>query len=297
MTNKVIIVSDTACDLSPELIKQYNVEIIPLHVNFENEEYIDARNIDLQTIFEKVKEKGVLPKTSAVSPAEFITFFGKLLKNNPNTDIVYIGISSTLSSTYQSSLIAVEALETNRIYCVDSKNLSTGYGLLVLKACKYRDQGMNGSQIADRINHILPRVKTQFVIETLEYLKKGGRCKGITLVIANVLKIHPMIVVREGKLVVARKVIGNMKKACLDMMKVFNRDIGKIDPEFVFVTHCRANDYIDYVRDEVIKANFVKNILVTEAGCTIGTHCGPGTIGILYLMKNEDVTLEYEEDV
>ncbi len=296
MSEKIILTSDSACDLSPELIKEHDIRIIPLHVNFEDVEYDDGVNIDLTKMFAKVETSGKLPKTSAVSPQEFVQFFSKIRKEEPDAHIIYTGIGSALSSTFQSAHIAKDILDDDKIHLIDSKNLSTGIGLVLLKASIYRSLGWGIEKIIRKLNLLIPKVKVQFVIKTLDYLRKGGRCKTITFIIGTLLKIRPMIAVREGKLVVGRKVIGTMKKACLDMMKLFERDIDKIDPEFVFITHCSGEESVPVLKAEVEKHGTVENLYVTEAGCTIGSHCGPGCIGILYILKDENVELEFDEE-
>lgn len=296
MSEKIILTSDSACDLSPELIKEHDIRIIPLHVNFEDVEYDDGVNIDLTKMFAKVETSGKLPKTSAVSPQEFVQFFSKIRKEEPDAHIIYTGIGSALSSTFQSAHIAKDILDDDKIHLIDSKNLSTGIGLVLLKASIYRSLSWGIEKIIRKLNLLIPKVKVQFVIKTLDYLRKGGRCKTITFIIGTLLKIRPMIAVREGKLVVGRKVIGTMKKACLDMMKLFERDIDKIDPEFVFITHCSGEESVPVLKAEVEKHGTVENLYVTEAGCTIGSHCGPGCIGILYILKDENVELEFDEE-
>lgn len=296
MSEKIIITSDSSCDLSKELIKQHDIRIIPLHVNFEDVEFDDGVNIDLTKMFAKVETSGKLPKTSAVSPEEFVKFFSKIREEEPDAHIIYTGIGSALSSTFQSAHIAKDILDDDKIHLIDSKNLSTGIGLVLLKASIYRSLGWGIEKIIRKLNLLIPKVKVQFVIKTLDYLRKGGRCKTITFIIGSLLKIRPMIAVREGKLVVGRKVIGPMKKACLDMMKLFERDIEKIDPEFVFITHCSGEESVPILKEEVEKHHLVENLYVTEAGCTIGSHCGPGCIGILYILKDENVELEFEEE-
>ena len=296
MSEKIIITSDSSCDLSKELIKQHDIRIVPLHVNFEDVEFDDGVNIDLTKMFAKVETSGKLPKTSAVSPEEFVKFFSKIREEEPDAHIIYTGIGSALSSTFQSAHIAKDILEDDKIHLIDSKNLSTGIGLVLLKASIYRSLGWGIEKIIRKLNLLIPKVKVQFVIKTLDYLRKGGRCKTITFIIGSLLKIRPMIAVREGKLVVGRKVIGPMKKACLDMMKLFERDIEKIDPEFVFITHCSGEESVPILKEEVEKHHLVENLYVTEAGCTIGSHCGPGCIGILYILKDENVELEFEEE-
>lgn len=296
MSEKIILVSDSSCDLSSELIKEHDIRIIPLHVNFDGVEYDDGVNIDLIKMFAKVETSGNLPKTSAISPDEFVKFFTKIREEDPEAHIIYTGIGSNLSSTFQSAHLAKQIMEDDKIHLIDSQNLSTGIGLVLLKASVYRSLGWGIEKIIRKINLLIPKVKVQFVIKTLDYLRKGGRCKTLTFIIGSLLKIRPMIAVREGKLVVGRKVIGPMKKACLDMMKLFDHDIEKIDPEFVFITHCSGEESIDVLKQEVEKYNVVENLYVTQAGCTIGAHCGPGCIGILYVLKDEIVELEFDEE-
>lgn len=296
MSNKIIIATDSSCDLSPELIKEHDIRVIPLHVNFEDKEYKDGVDIDLTKMFAKVETSGKLPKTSAVAPGEFVEFFKKLLKEDEEAHIIYTGIGSSLSTTFQSATLAKEIIGSDRIHLLDSKNLSTGIGLILLKASVYRSLGWNIEKVVRKLNLLIPKVKVQFVIKTLEYLRKGGRCKTITFIIGTLLKIRPMIAVREGRLVVGRKVIGPMRKACLDMMKIFDRDIDKIDPEFVFITHCSGEESVDILAKEVNKYDKIENLYVTQAGCTIGTHCGPGCIGILYILKDENVELEFDDE-
>ena len=296
MSEKIIITTDSACDLSEELLKEHDIRVIPLHVNFEDKEYKDGVNIDLIKMFATVETSGKTPKTSAIAPGEFVEFFENILKKEPDAHIIYMGIGSTLSTTYQSAILAKEMLDTEQIHILDTKNLSTGIGLALLKASIYRSLGWNIEKVVRKLNLLIPRIKVQFVIKTLDYLRRGGRCKTLTFLIGSLLKIRPMIAVREGRLVVGRKVIGPMKKACLDMVKIFDRDIEKIDPEFMFITHCCAEESIDLIKAEIEKHNKVENIYITQAGCTVGSHCGPGTIGILYILKDENVELEFDEE-
>ena len=236
MSEKIIITTDSACDLSLELIKEHDIRVIPLHVNFEEKEYKDGVDIDLIKMFATVETSGKTPKTSAIAPGEFVEFFKNILKEEPDAHIIYMGIGSGLSTTYQSAILAKEMLDTEQIHILDTKNLSTGIGLALLKASIYRSLGWNVEKVVRKLNLLIPRIKVQFVIKTLDYLRRGGRCKTLTFLIGSLLKIRPMIAVREGRLVVGRKVIGPMKKACLDMVKIFDRDIDKIDPEFMFIT-------------------------------------------------------------
>ncbi len=288
MSNKVIIASDSTCDLSNELLKEYDVKIIPLHINFGEESYEDNVNINLEKLYKLVDEKNELPKTAATAPGEFYDFFKSFI--DEGYDIFYTGIGSKLSITYQNaSMIANEF--PGRIYCVDSANLSTGIGLLILKACKLRDKGLSAKEIAQEITNIVPRVKSQFVVNTLDYLYKGGRCSSSARFISSILSIKPMIVVRNGEMSVGKKFIGSLKKSVMGMVKLFLQDLEHLDPEFVFITHTFAGDRAKQIK-EAIKDVKIDHLYETIAGCVIGTHCGAGTIGILYILKDKKVELE-----
>ena len=292
MNRKVIITSDSTCDLSKELIQKYDVKILPLHIIFGEDSYDDNVNMNLELLYDMVEKCGELPKTSAAAPKEFYKFFKQYV--DEGYDVFYVGVGSNLSSTLQSAMIAAADLD-GHVVCVDGGNLSTGTGLLVLKACTFRDQGLSVHEIAKKVEDIVPRVKSQFVVETLDYLHKGGRCSGTTRFIGSILRIKPMIVVREGKLSVGKKFIGSMKKAITGMVNLFLNDLEHLDPEFVFITHTLAHDKVPFIKD-IIKDVHIENLYDTVAGSVIGSHCGRGTIGILYILKDKEVKLEKTED-
>lgn len=291
MSNKVAILTDSTCDLGHELIEKYNIGVIPLHVNFDNESYEDGVQITLEQLYKKVEEKGVLPTTSAASHGEVKAFFKKYL--DEGYDIVYTGISSAMSVTFQVMNLVARELAPERIYLVDSGNLSTGIGLLLLKAATFRDQGLSAKEIAEKLEDIVPRVKSQFVIDTLDYLHKGGRCSSVAYVFSKVLKVKPMIVVREKTLQVGAKFIGSITKAQKGMTNLFLKDFDNIDKEFVFITHTLSYDGAENIRNLISGvSDQIENLYETVAGCVIGTHCGKNTIGILYIMKDEIVKKE-----
>lgn len=288
--NKVVIFSDSTCDLSLELVQEKDIKVIPLYCSFTEETYLDGVTLDSEGLFLKVEEKGYLPKTSACGPNEFIDAFKPYL--DEGCDIFYCGIGSNLSSAYQSVLIAAEELGEDRVFITDSKNLSTGIGLLLLKACKYRDQGMSAKQIKEKVDNVVPRVKTQFVIKTLDYLHKGGRCSTMAAIIGKTLRIRPMIVVRDGTLRVGKKTIGLFSKAIDNMTNFFLKDEPGMDHDFLFVTYSSRSDQSRDQIDEIFKEkgifDKVRNIYHTTAGCVISSHCGPGCIGILYIVKDSN---------
>lgn len=286
-TKKIIIVTDSTCDLSEEIINKYDIKVIPLYVNFDSKCYKDREEMNVDQMYEKVKAEGIYPKTSAATPDDFYQFFRNLLTSD--SEIIYTGIGSTLSSTLQSAFIAKGEFseeDQKRIHLVDSKNLSTGIGLLILKATTFREEGYTALEIAQKLEEIVPKVRSQFIVETLEYLHKGGRCSGMTRFLGTALRMKLLIKVKNGKLGVDKKAIGPSKKIINLMLDDFYASLPDIDKEFLFVTHSNAyknRDHI-YSKIEAIKDSF-DNILETKAGCVISSHCGEGCIGVLYIEK------------
>ena len=283
--NKIIVLSDSTCDLSAELINKYDIKIIPLHVAFQNGDvYDDGVNIDLNGLYDKVGDSDKLPTTSAAAPFEFEEVFRKYI--DEGYDIFYTGIGAKLSCTLQNAKIASEEFPKGRIRLVDSGNLSTGIGLLVIKACELRDQGLSLEEIGQIVESYVPKVKSQFVINRLDFLHKGGRCSSLTKFIGNAIKLKPLIAVREGTLGVKSFAIGPFKKGLSLLIKKFSADYEKADKKHVFITHSVCPDAAEYIRSELNKAGFeIENLYETSAGCVIGTHCGPRTIGILYIKE------------
>mgnify|MGYP001047022628 CR=1 FL=1 len=274
MENKVIILTDSTADLPLELIKSRNIYQLPLYVNFGDIQYKDGVDITPKALYEKVSETNMIPTTSAISPGDFINFFNAYKEE----DIVYMGIGGSISGTLQSAYLAKETLNRENIYLVDSKNLSSGTGLLVLKASDYRDKGLSGSEIKAKLDLLVPKVRSQFAILTLDYLHKGGRASGTAKLVGTVLGLKPIIKVIDGKLEVYKKPAGKMSRALDIMIEDFNNT--KIDEDYVFITHSFSNK-VDYIKERIN----AKNIIVSEAGCVISSHCGAGTIGILYIEK------------
>jgi DegV family protein with EDD domain len=279
----VKIIADSCSDLSPELIEKYQIGIVPLDVLIGDTNYKDGVNLSTRQLFELVEKTGVLPKTSAPSFAAFQEAF-----SHPG-EIVYISISSMLSATYQSAVLVRETLKRDDIHIIDSLNLSTGIGLLVITAAELSAKGLNAAQIVAEINQLVSKVHSSFVIDTLEYIYKGGRCSAIEMLVGGILKIRPVIEVRgDGTLGVKRKVNGTRKKALLSMVDDFSRDIAALEKRRVFITHTLTDEAAadaHFLKTEIEKHVNVDEILFTTAGATIASHCGPETIGILYLTK------------
>ncbi len=279
--NKVIITTDSTADLSQDILNNRGIQTIPLYVRFGDETYKDGVEIQTELLYEKVSELGYHPKTQAASPGDFEVFFKKYL--DLGYDIVHISIGSKLSATYQSAVIAKDLLESENIYIVDSKNLSSGIGLLVLKASDLKEQGQSASEIYNSINKLVPKISSQFAIKTLDYLHKGGRASGLTAFVGSVLQIKPIIKVIDGKLEVYKKSVGKMKRALDLMIDDLVKVKEKIDKNYVFITHSIADDSFNYIKEQLTDKIEVKQIIEGHAGCVISSHCGKGTIGILYI--------------
>ena len=284
MMHKVMILTDSTADLSTDMLTEYHIDSIPLYVRFNDEIYQDGVTLTTEELYEKVSEKKMLPKTSAISPGDFVRFFERYL--NLGYDIVYIGIGSKLSATYQSAMLAKDELnQMDRIFIIDSMNLSSGIALLVLKAKDLRDQGLSAKEIKDQIEQLVPFVRSQFAISTLEYLYKGGRASGLSALVGTMLSIKPIIKVVDGKLEVYKKSMGKMSRALDIMLQDYFNLKDQIDLDYVFVTHTLANRQAIYMKDQIKHKTKPKMIIEGHAGCVISSHCGPGTIGILYLLK------------
>ena len=282
--NKVQIVCDSTLDITPELYKKYNIHVIPLHVNFGEEDYIDGQTITLEQLYKKVEEYGELPHTAAVSSAIFEEEFKKFI--DKGMDVVYVGIGSTLSSAFQSAFIAKQSFPEGRVALIDSKNLSSASAILAIHAAKLRDEGKSAVEIAEEVQKLVPNVIGQFAIEQFEYLYKGGRCSGAAKVMGTLLHIRPFLRVIDGKLVVYKKPRGPMKVAINEQLAGLKEDLPNVDQTVVFITHTgMAPGMVEWVKEEVGKLVDPKCIEVTTAGAVIGSHCGSGTLGILYLKK------------
>ena len=279
----VKIITDSTCDLTQELIEKYDIEVLSLYVNFGQETFKDIKEITTPKLYEEVEKRKTLPKTSAISALELEEAFRKW--TDQGYEVVYTGISGQMSSTLQNARIAAKEIGEDKVFPVDSKNLSTGIGLLLLKACKDRDAGLSGKEIAANLEKNTEKVYTQFVIETMEYLHKGGRCSGIARFAATLLRIKPIIQVREGKMSVQQKPIGKTKVALDKMVAQIKGDKDRLDPDCIFITHSIAPESAAYL-NEVLKNEFPGvPVYETMAGCVISSHCGRGCIGILYMVK------------
>jgi len=279
---KIKITSDSTCDLSREQIAAYDVHIMPLAVAMGENNYRDGVDITPEQIYAHVAKGGDLPKTAANNIAEYAEVFGRFAAEYDA--VIHLNISSDFSSCYQNACVA--AADFENVYVVDSRNLSTGHGLLVIRAYELAEEGKSGAEIAEMLRNMADRVDASFILNQLEYLKKGGRCSALTVLGANMLKLKPCIEVKDGKMGVGKKYRGNFEK-CLKEY-IVDRLSGRDDLELarVFVTHSGiSKDLVDLAVNTVRELQPFKEICVTQAGCTVSSHCGPDTIGVLYIRK------------
>lgn len=279
----VKIFTDSTSDLTDEIIRKYDISVVPLYVSFDNETYRDGIDINTKELYDLVDKYKMLPKTSAPSPTDFYNAFKPYI--DEGKDIIYIGLSSELSSTLQNAKIAASEFPDNRIEIVDSLNLSTGIGLLVLKAVDYANEGMGIKEIAEKIRKKVPLVRTSFVIDTLEYLYKGGRCTALQSFIGGMLKIKPIVKVVDGKMVLGQKARGKRNKILKKMLDNTIKESHNIDLDRIMVTHSMGLEDARYLKKELEDNLNVKEVIITDAGCVISSHCGPNTVGILYICK------------
>ena len=285
MPRPVCITYDSTCDLTPQLLERFQIRTVPLTIQSGERVFADDGQYTSAELYADYRRNGTLPKTTAVSPEAFKSFFLPILAEG--YDIVHIDISSELSCTCQNAVLAAQELtEQGRVYVVDSRQLSTGGGLLALQGAKLRDSGMDAADVAEELRGLASCGDTSFVLDTLEYMWKGGRCSGVAALGANVLKLKPCLEMREGKLVVCKKYRGAMGKVYRQY--ITERLAGKtVVEDHAFITHSGevSEDTLRELTELVRELAPFKEVFITQAGCTVSSHCGPGTLGVLFLRQ------------
>ena len=280
--SKLIISSDSTCDLNQELITRYQIRILPLSVTLGDTIYRDGIDITPDDIYAHHAKTGQLPKTSAINMAESAEFFAQLTKDG--STVIHFTLSSAMSATYNNAAVAAEDFEN--VYVVDSGNLSTGNGLLVIAAAEMAEQGMEPRQIVEKVKELAACVDASFVVDNLEYLAKGGRCSAVAAFGANLLQLKPCINVKHGAMVVGKKYRGKFEKVLIGYVAERLADKDDIDLDRVFVTHAGCDpSVVEAVAEAVRNTLPFKEVLVTRAGCSISSHCGANTLGVLFIRK------------
>ena len=283
--NMVKIISDSTCDLSAELAAQYDIDILPLHILLGDEEFEDGKTITPDEIYSWSDEHKTTPKTSAPSLAETIELFRPYVEEG--REIVCFSISNSMSTSGNVMRLAAGELEAeNRITVIDSANLSTGIGLLVIEAAIMAKNGHSASEIASVMETLKPNVRASFVVDTLTYLYRGGRCNAVAAMAGGVLKLHPKIVVENGAMDATKKYRGKINSVIMSYVKDMETDLKAARPDRVFITHsgCDAAT-VESVRSYLESLGVFHEILETRAGGVVSSHCGPGTLGVLFIAK------------
>ena len=275
------ILSDSTCDLSQELLEQYGIALVPLYVVKDGQSYRDGVDIHPSDIFAHVDAGGSLCSTAAASAYDYEEEFRKYVSDHEA--VILITIGSGFSSTCQNAREAAKKFPN--AYVVDSQNLSSGQGLAVLKAAELAAAGLPAEEIVRELESFVPRVETSFIMDRLDYMRKGGRCSALAVFGAALLSIKPCIEVKDGKLIVAKKYRGSFEK-CLEQYvqdRLSGRE-GELDRTRIFLTHTAASDAaVSTTRKAIQKYGKFQKILETRAGCTVSCHCGPHTLGILFV--------------
>lgn len=279
----VTVVADSTCDLSIELKERYQIRTIPLHIHLGEREYSDGMDISPDDIYRWSDENKATPKTSAVSPIEAEEAIKEALREAES--VICFTISGHMSTTCQVFQMAVRELEVeDRVFIVDSENLSTGIGLQVIEAAILAEQGRTAEDIVAHILAMRPKVRASFVVDTLTYLYRGGRCSGLAALAGGALRLHPLIAVTDGKMQAGKKYRGKMSRVIAEYVNDLTEELKKARPERVFITHSGCEEeVVEAVKEQVEALGWFQEILVTRAGSVIASHCGPGTLGVLFV--------------
>ena len=281
----VKIISDSTCDLSKDLIEKYDVSIIPLHILLGEDEYEDGKDITPDDIFKWSDENKTTPKTSAPSLVTVMDIFKPYVEEKQ--EIVCFCISESMSTTGNVMRMAAQELEAeNLVHVINSENLSTGIGLLVVQAAIMAKEGKNATEIEETIERLKPLVRASFVVDTLTYLHRGGRCSAVAALAGGVLKLHPKIVVESGKMDADKKYRGKLQSVIMAYVKDLEESLRTARTERVFITHSGCDkEIVEGVRSYLKDLNVFDEILETRAGGVVSSHCGPGTLGVLFISK------------
>lgn len=281
--SKIIIASDSTSDLGSELIEKYNIKINPLYIVTDNVYLRDGDEITPDDVYQYVEKSGTLPKTAAANVQDHYEFLKQF--TDEGYKVIYFTISSSMSSNFSNARIAADQLDN--VYLVDSKNLSSGIGLQVLFAADLAANGVGAGEIYSRILEMQSHVDASFIVDTLEYLSKGGRCSSLAALGANLLKLKPCIEVKNGAMSVGKKYRGRLSDVLCEYVKARLNDKDDIETDRIFITHSGCSSEITEQVEKLVKELLpFKDVYITRAGCTVSVHCGPGTLGILFVRKS-----------
>lgn len=280
------IIADSTCDLSQELLNKYDISILPLYIHMGDMEYKDGQDINPEELYKWSDEHGTTPKTAAPSVGDAMEIMRPYVEQK--RDVLIFTISSDMSASCNNARLAAEELEwQEHIRVIDSENLSTGIGLLIIRAAEMAADGSSLSEVAEEIERLKPQVRASFVVDTLEYLHRGGRCSATAKLFGTMLKLKPKIVVENGKMDASKKYRGKIDNVIMDYVMDLKPMLDNACEDRVFITHSGCDDsIIALVYDYLVSLGIFQEILITRAGCVISSHCGPGTLGVLFIEKN-----------
>lgn len=283
---RTAIISDSTCDLTKELIERYHIHIIPLHVLLGDQEYRDGQDITVEEIYAWADSNKTTPKTSAVSVEDSCVVMREALEEAP--EIVCFALGEKISASAKMMRLAIGELGIeDRAYVIDSQNLSTGIAQLVIEGCLLADQGKTGPEIVEEIEKLRPLVRSSFTVDTLRYLYRGGRCSGLSMVAGTALRLHPKISVVDGVLYPGKKYRGRINKAILAYVDDLLPELQDARPARVFITHsCCDEAILAAVKEKLEGLHHFDEILITTTGSVISCHCGPGTLGVLFIANS-----------
>ncbi|MNN11576.1 Fatty acid-binding protein [compost metagenome] len=280
---QVKIFTDSISDVSEEWASKYDIGIVPLYVVFGDTAYKDKLEITTNDIYRRVDEHGELPRSSAPSPNDFLEAFSPWVDRGDT--IVFISMSSKLSSTYQNALIAAAELPEGSVHVVDSLNVSGGLALLVRKAVEAVQSGASAKEVVALVENCRDRVEIEVLVDNLDYLHKGGRVSNVQHMIGSLLKIRPVLRIKEGFVISADKYRGKTEKAIDRILHEFIENKHKIDQDLIIVAQTLAEKAADYIRTTLLEKTNAKEVAIIEGGCAISCHCGPRTVAIMYMRK------------
>jgi len=284
MGKKVILSADSTCDLTPELKARYGVNCYPYHIILDGKDYLDNVDITPADLFKMYHERKILPKTAAVNVYEYVEYFRQW--TDKGYEVVHLNLSGALSLAHQNCRVAAE--ELGNVYPIDSCNLSTGTGLLVLEAFSMIEAGMYGAEVKSAVEAIKSKVHASFILDTLRFMHAGGRCSGVTALSASMLNIKPCILVdnSQGTMRVGKKYRGSLEKIHTRYAADMLAGVGSVKTDRIFITHSGIEEkYIEAVKRAVLDFAPFKEVFVTRASCTISSHCGPNCLGILFMSE------------
>ena len=281
----VKIISDSTCDLSQELLERYDIAVLPLQVTLGDESYEDGINITVDEIYQWADENKTTPKTAAPAIETAVSVLSPWLEKG--NDLICFSVSESMSTSANVMRLAAKELKaTDRVTVIDSQNLSTGGGLLVIEAAILAKEGKSAEEITAHVKALRPLVRASFVVDTLTYLHRGGRCSSVAALAGGMLKLHPKIVVAEGKMGVSKKYRGKMTRVLPEYVEDMKEELMNACTERVFITHSGCEqETLDQVKTILEGLGRFEEIHTTRAGSVISSHCGPGTLGVLFISE------------